>query len=320
MKDELEQTDIKILRELLKDGRRSFNSIAKTCDTSSDVIWAHYKKLKKTGIIVGETIQFNYQKFGYSGVAMIMVSVESANLDKVFNGICKFPNVRVFRVYNSIYNIAAITMLKKLSELELVKQGINKQNEISEFKTYLWLDCRNTPENILKADYETRDEDDYLQADQKTPVIDEIDTKIVDALTLNGRVAFREIAKQIGASTTTIARRYENLKKNNFIKVSIQVNPSKLGFQGILDVNLAVKEQNEIDQTANRLCEIPGVSYLVKVSGNFDLSIAALVKDCKGIIDVNEQIVKIPNIRKMEATLRSVPVAWPGPRQYISTF
>ena len=59
--------------------------------------------------------------------------------------------------------------------------------------------------------------------------------QIVEKLTKNGRLPFSKIAQEIGASTDTVARRYEKLRKNNFIKVSIQINPLELGYQAILD-------------------------------------------------------------------------------------
>lgn len=320
MKD-LEKTDITILRMLLKDGRKSFTSIARECDTSSDVVWAHYNELKRTGIIVGATTQFNYQKFGYTGLAAIMLSVEPQSLEEVFDRISRFPNILAYRYYNSVYNIWAVSILKNLNELERIKQGINKQSEINEFKTFLWTDCRNTPENILGCASEAKKLAISTQTGtQKPPVIDEIDMKIIDALTINGRLAFRKLAEQIGISTTTIARRYENLEKNNYIKVSIQINPLELGFQNILEISLAIRDQREINETADKLSRIPGVSYLVKISGTFDLSVTILVKDCRSIVDVNDQIIKIPNIKRMEAALRPLPSIWPGQRQYISTF
>ena len=131
---------------------------------------------------------------------------------------------------------------------------------------------------------------------------------------------FSKIAKEMGLSTNTIVRRYEKLTKNNVIKVSIQVNPLEIGFQAILDLNLALSNQSETDEIADKLSQIPGVSYIVKLGGNSDLLVVALVKDCKDIIAINDDIVKIPNIKKIEATLRQIPPCWPGPRQYISTF
>lgn len=60
----LEEIDIKILKELLKDGRKSFTTIAEEYHTSKDIIWKHYQNMASAGIIVGATTQFNYPKFG----------------------------------------------------------------------------------------------------------------------------------------------------------------------------------------------------------------------------------------------------------------
>ena len=46
----------------------------------------------------------------------------------------------------------------------------------------------------------------------------------------------------------------------------------------------------------------------------------ALVKDCRDIIAINEEIAKIPYIKRIDAAMRQVYPAWPSPRQYISTF
>ena len=74
---------------------------------------------------------------------------------------------------------------------------------------------------------------------------------------------FSKIAKEMGLSTNTIVRRYEKLVKNNVVKVSIQINPLEIGFQAILESNLALSNQSEINEIADRLTQIPGVSYIV---------------------------------------------------------
>ena len=91
--------DVKVLKELLKDGRKSFTTIAEECQTSKDIIWKHYKDMTKAGIIVGATIQFNYPMFGYSGVAMITLSVESQFVTDVFERLKKIPDITCFRYY-----------------------------------------------------------------------------------------------------------------------------------------------------------------------------------------------------------------------------
>jgi len=325
MKD-LGEIDVKILKELLKDGRKSFTTIAEECHTSKDIVWKHYKDMTKAGIIVGATIQFNYPKFGYSGVAMMMLSVESQYVTDVFERLKKIPDLTSFRCYNATHNLAAISHLKSLRDLERVKELINKQSIIDEIKTFLWTDVRNIPENILVGTFENKtekaNESSQVGADaQKSSVkIDEIDMQIVEKLTKNGRLPFSKIAQEIGVSTDTVARRYEKLRKNNLIKVSIQINPLDLGYQAILYLNIALTNQSKTKEVVDKLSIIPGVAYLVKISGNYDLLVTALVKDCKDIIAINEEIVKIPYIKRMEASMRQVYSAWPGLRQYISTF
>ncbi len=314
--------DVKILKALLNDGRRNFTSIAAQCHVSKDVIWTHYKELKKAGIIVGATIQFNFQKLGYSGLALILLNTESQNADEVLNRISKIPDIGTCRYYNSKYNIAAIYRLHSLSDLDRVKQIINKQTKINEFETQIWTDVRNIPENIFADPSGTQNVENYFKEKvKKTSLkIDEIDRQIIDILTENGRLSFRKIAQQFGTTTGTIARRYERLRENNFIKVSIQINPLELGFQSILEISVALTDQSVIDEIVNKLSKTPGVTYLVKISGNYDLEVVALVKDCKNMIDISNQIAEIPNIKRTESRLRQIPAAWPGPRQYISTF
>lgn len=325
MKD-LEEIDVKILKELLKDGRKSFTTIADECHTSKDIIWKHYKNMRDAGIIVGATIQFNYPKFGYSGVAMIMLSAESQYVDDVFERLKKIPGIDSFRYYNATYNFGSICHLKSLSDLAHIKEIISKQSIINEIKTCLWTDVRNIPENILVGTFEnkTKKANESSQAGagaQKSSVkIDEIDMSIVEKLTKMGRLPFSKIAQEIGASTDTVIRRYKKLRKNNFIKASIQINPLELGYQAILDLNIALTNQGETKEIVDKLSKIPGVAYIVEISGNYDLLVAALVKDCKDIIAINEGIVKMAYIKRIEAAMRPVYSAWPSTRQYISTF
>jgi DNA-binding Lrp family transcriptional regulator len=208
MKD-LEEIDIKILKELLKDARKSFTAIAEECHTSKDIIWKHYKEMEKAGIIVGATIQLNYQKFGYSGVAMMLLNVDSQDINDVFGRLKKIPDIGSFRYYNSTHNLAAISQLKSLRDLEHVKKIISKQSRINEIKTYLWTDVRNIPENILAGTFENKtekaNESPQTDADAQKNLlkIDEIDMQIVEKLTKNGRLPFSKIAQEIGASPKT---------------------------------------------------------------------------------------------------------------------
>jgi Lrp/AsnC family transcriptional regulator for asnA, asnC and gidA len=319
----MDEIDAKILWELLKDGRKTFATIAKNYNVSQDVVWKRYQEMKENGVIVGATIQFNYRNFGYTGVAMVLINVESQYVNDVLLRLSKIPDVKSTRNYNSTNNISSITMLRDLSDLDGVKETITRQNPINEMKTYIWTDVKNSPENIvasfLKEPPKTIGYPSNLRALKNQIKLDEIDMQIVDKLAKDGRMPFSKIAQELGISTETASRRYERLKENNYIKVSIKVDPKKLGYKIILDTRISVAIQSETNTIVETLSQIPGVSYVVKLSGDYDLLAAVLIKDCDDIVAFNDKITKIPYIKKIECSMRET-YFWPSPRQYLTTF
>ncbi len=322
----LKPIDITIIKELLRDGRKSFTALAKECNTSKDIVWKHYRELQKAGIIVGATLQNDSRKFGYSGIAMLFLSVESQSINEVAKRLekaCNSSDYYVFRYYNSEFSLAVVTCLRTLSEIEYIKQLVNKQTGVNEIKTLLWTDCRNNPENILSGGISLADETNTrLNIERKNDSIklDQLDHQIVEKLVQNGRLPFSGIAEEIGSSTYTVTRRYERLVKANYIKACIQVNPVLLGFQAILELHLSLSDHNEVKTITDELCKIPGVSYILKVSGDYDLIVVALVKDCKDIISINEEIAKIRHIKNVNGVMREIRTVWPTIRQHITTF
>ncbi len=322
----LSELDAVILKELLRDGRKSFTALAKECQASKDVIWKHYREMEKAGIIVGATIQYNYPGFGFEGVGVILVNVESQHTDEVLSRLRKFPTIRPFRQYDSLYNIGIIANLRKLSDLDSIKEELKRQNPVNSIRTYLWTGVRNTPENLSMGLQQKTKLEQYEVEPQKNVLfqvnrsIDELDMQIVDKLTADGRVAFSNIGQELGVSTDTVARRYSKLVERGLIKVSIQINPVKLGYKGILNCYLSVSSQAFMKNTIEKICKIPDVSYIVKSVGEYDLQVSILIRAIEEIYRNNEEIIKIHNIKKLETDLRPIPEIWPSPRQHISTF
>ena len=70
----IDEIDAKILKDLLVYGRKPFTEIAKEAGTTKNIVWQRYKRMKKEGIIVGSTIQANYQRLGYPSGASIFIA------------------------------------------------------------------------------------------------------------------------------------------------------------------------------------------------------------------------------------------------------
>jgi DNA-binding Lrp family transcriptional regulator len=132
---QLTEIDIQIIKELLKDGRKRFSTIAQECKTSKDIIWKHYKELKKAGVIIGASTQMDCRKLGYSGVATISISLETQNMVATFERLKNTPGLGIFRYYNTSNTLSS--RYYKPRRFAARKEIISKQNKINEIRTNL---------------------------------------------------------------------------------------------------------------------------------------------------------------------------------------
>jgi DNA-binding Lrp family transcriptional regulator len=342
----VDNLDKRILWDLLRDGRKSFTAIAKENDVSEDTIWKRYKEMQKKGIITGATIQYNYRLFGYSAVAAVRLNVESQNINSVLDSLQSWPFIGmgakvldslnlwpktgegakgVSRLFGSQYTISVFVIFKSLGALEKVKEIISKQHPINGFDTNLWVDTRAIPEKIINYSPQLSQEDKNANetADPQQYELlklDDWDMKIVEKLSEDGRIPFGKIAKEIGISTDTVTRRYERLKKNNYIRSVLQIDPQKLGYQGYLLILIELSMKGYINEMVDELSKVSGVHDIIRLSGAFDLEIVVHVKDCYDIASIHKEIEKIPYIKRIETCFGQAYNIWPPRRTPITTF
>ncbi|MCW3998644.1 MAG: Lrp/AsnC family transcriptional regulator [Candidatus Bathyarchaeota archaeon] len=315
--------DAKMLRRLLYNGRVSFDELAQECGTDKNRVWKRYDALERKGVIAGATIQKNYGLFGYDGIATLLLRVDFQQIEQALQSIKETTEVTMFRQYNSVYNFRVIARLRNLSELDRIKELIRRKLPTTGVKAYLWTNVRTIPENLRLI--KEKSENQIVTA--KNPVAssgnfeyDNYDLEIVKKLSENGRESFREIAKNIGLSTHTVISRYERMLHQGAIKVSIQVNPKKLGYKALIDFNVAFTSLRDCSSNiVDALAEIPDVVIITKTSGDFDLHVTALVRDLRQVFTIQDHMAKIEGITQIEASARRVPEKWPSTQMYMST-
>ncbi len=324
----LKELDAKILKILLKDGRTGYDKLAEECKVTKNVAWKRCRLLEKKGIIKGATVQINFSHFGLGAIATLLISVNADQIKRVMELIQKMTEVNAFQQYNSAYNVRAYASLMDLNELDQVKQMIKQRLPTIGLKTYIWTGVRNIPENlnltgILKKidKYNQKDPNKIFSAPKTETSIDELDKQIMAKLTLDGRASFTQIGKQIGVSTETVIRRYNSLKERGSMKVSIQIDPYKIGYSSILDFNIAFAAPGRLSNSVfESLMEIPDIVIITKTSGDYDIQATALTRDISESFAIQDEIARISGITKVEASVRKIPDCWPTPQQTISTF
>jgi Lrp/AsnC family transcriptional regulator for asnA, asnC and gidA len=323
----MNELDANILRNLLKDGRISYVELAKKCGVSKNKVWKRCSAMEKKGIITGATTQMNFEDFGYAALATLLISVEAQQIEEVMEFIEKITEIRAHRQYNSVYNVRAFATLKNLNELDYIKQIIRRKLPTIGLKTYIWMGVRNIPENLnLNGHMDGINESSDINS--KAPIykstnkkiIDETDRQILQELTVNGRMAFTKLAKVCGLSTNTVLNRYKHLVENGAIKVSIQIDPKKIGYSSILDFNIAFTTLRGLsDDIVESFSKIPDIIIITKTSGDYDLQVTAMIRDLEQSFAIQDQIARVHGVTQIETSSRKIPDRWPTPQQYIST-
>lgn len=323
---EIDHIDAKIIKELLKDGRRNFTEIAKECELSTSMIQKRYRELKKAGIIVGTTIQMDYPSFDYNVVGNITFKVEPQQANQIVEYVNKMPNIHAAWRTARTSEINAVATMEGLEKLDAIKKRIRKIPSVSELRTYIWTGIRNIRENLAIAPLQMSNKmnttNEYVinGSSRTESKIDETDKRIVEKLAVNGRISFRKLAKELAISTDTVARRYEKLKRNGKIKVLIQLDTAKIGYHGYATFYIAFVSQSSLISMVENLCKIPDVVLVVQTSGSYDLMVEAMIKDLDQLLSVQDNITTMLGVAKSETHLSRPTPVFPTPREYISTF
>jgi Lrp/AsnC family transcriptional regulator, regulator for asnA, asnC and gidA len=318
----IDQLDEQILEQLLKDGRKSFVEIGKDCSTPYESIIKRFKEMEKKGIIVGATTQINYRFYGirYMGTIAIDIDGDPEELKKFLQTI---PNVVGIRSATKKFGITVILQLTNIQEIEEIKDKIRKNSPITVLglDSNLWLDLRNTPENLFISKKTQQIENEYSgKSIQEVIEFDNIDIQLISSLATDARRPFSKIASEIGTSVDTIIRRYERLVKRKVLKVVIQIDPRKIGYLAQASFYISIQSKGSTEETVNNLSKIRNVYQLTKTMGDADLFLFALVKDFNEYFLLREEIATQPSLKLLRSEVNPVSAVFPGPSLHMSTF
>jgi DNA-binding Lrp family transcriptional regulator len=145
---EIDEIDVKILRELIKDARTKLKDIAKDCGVSSSAIFNRVKRLKTKGVITGAVQYVNMDRLGYLHPASIGISLNPDQEPLVIKLIREKANLisLVRSIGKNDLNIFLVA--KSIKELDDLKQHIKKQAGIERIAINLWCTPYFNSENI----------------------------------------------------------------------------------------------------------------------------------------------------------------------------
>jgi len=137
--------------------------------------------------------------------------------------------------------------------------------------------------------------------------IDELDRKILQIITQNARIPFKDVADQCGVSRAAVHQRVQRMYDIGVVVGSgYFVNPKMLGYQLTVYVGLTLEKGSMYNDVIRELEKIPEIVESHFMLGNFSLMIKVYAKDDAHLMHLlNAKIQEIPGVAKTE-TLTSL--------------
>jgi Lrp/AsnC family transcriptional regulator, regulator for asnA, asnC and gidA len=133
--------------------------------------------------------------------------------------------------------------------------------------------------------------------------LDETDLNIIEALRKDGRVAFAQMAEQLGVSPGMIRQRYTRLVDQGFLKVVAITNPIRMGYKTMAMIGIRA-DGSKLLGVAEKISKLEEVIYLVVSSGRFDIFAEVVCRDHEDLLRfITEKLSTIDGVRESESFL-----------------
>lgn len=131
-------------------------------------------------------------------------------------------------------------------------------------------------------------------------LLDDIDRRLLDVLTRDGRISVNELANQANVSRATAYNRFDKLRKRGVITgFRAEVDPQAVGLT-VTALVLVNVEQKAWKSSLQELGSLPGVDHVALTSGPFDFVLTVRVPDVGALRDV--LLVKLQAMRQVRTT------------------
>lgn len=147
--------------------------------------------------------------------------------------------------------------------------------------------------------------------------VDKLDRQILEIISLNARIPFRDVAEQCGVSRAAIHQRVQRMVENEVITGSgYHVNPKILGFSTSAYIGVKLERGSMYKNAIPEFEKIPEVTECHFTTGPYTLLVRLHARDNEHLMELlNNKIQEIPGVVATETMIslsqsvkRKVPI------------
>lgn len=130
--------------------------------------------------------------------------------------------------------------------------------------------------------------------------MDKLDKDIISFLQENGRMRYTKIAEKLGVTEGTVRNRAARLREENILQIVAMTEPHHMGYEAPAMIGVSVQPA-QLEIVAERVAAFPEVSYLILVSGEYDLMVEVVCRNREHLATfVTNELQTIPGIQKTQ--------------------
>lgn len=129
--------------------------------------------------------------------------------------------------------------------------------------------------------------------------LDDTDRAIIELLQGDGRMPFTKVAAEVRLTEGAIRQRVQRLTDAGVMQIVAVTDPMSLGVRRVAMVGARVK--GDAEHTAEALCAMPEVEYLVATTGRYDLMFEVVADDDTHLMKLLSQLRSRDDIAEAEA-------------------
>ncbi len=142
----LDDLDIRILRELLSNSKRSYHKLASILDVSPTTVLKRIRMLESSGLIRCYSAILDHKMLGYNITAIIEISAKNGKIVEMEESLADDRSICAIYDTTGLYDAIIIAKFKSIEELDRFIKGLNKVDGIDKTNTHIAL-------NIVKEDF-----------------------------------------------------------------------------------------------------------------------------------------------------------------------
>lgn len=293
----LSAADRGIIALLQADGRMSFAEMARQLDITEKTVRAHVAELLARGIIQFTAVT-DPTVLGYRACALLAITVDPATpASQVAERLTRIAAIDYVVVAGGRFGLYAEAMCRDRAALQqVIEQEIGKIPGIARVETFPYMSLHYQQAHIAAAHSKTHDRNGVHPAE-----VSETDKRIIQALSLDGRAPFQQIADGLSISETQVRQRVKALTKSGTVSVIALINPMSLDFQAMAWVAIRAAPGQPVKALADVVARLPYCTFVAITAGRADIFAEFVCRSDAELLEVvDSELRSRPEIASVE--------------------